>query len=169
MHHILGTVTRVLFRFLFLQTRVFIANALRFSKSENKIYCMSVRKDKHSPVTEGFHTEEQSSHPASIAGSVLVFSPSLLMLLIKDFCVRNPYGLKPKKLPCVTSRCSIYTFKNFTLFRMFFLKQGSVLNLKNCLRYLYIFVTKIILCTIENAVVILTYLLYKLEAYHFLD
>jgi hypothetical protein len=47
---------------------------------------MSVRKDKHSPVTEGFHTDEQSSYPVSIAGSVLVFSPSLLMLLIKDFC-----------------------------------------------------------------------------------
>jgi hypothetical protein len=97
MCHILGTVTRVLFRFLFLQTRVLSRTPLDSQKA--RIKSMSVRKDKHSPVTEGFNKDEQSSHPVSIAGSVLVFSPSLLMLLIKDFCVRNPYGLKPKKLP----------------------------------------------------------------------
>jgi hypothetical protein len=97
----------------------------------------------YSPVT---------SYPVSIAGSV--FSPPLLMLLIKDFSEMSAW-ISTQKV-AVTSQ-ALYTFRNshFTLFRMLSLKQGSVLNLKICLLalwqyfkiYSYILVTKIILCT----------------------
>ena len=86
---------------------------------------MSVRKDKHSPVTEGFLTDEQSSYPVSIAGSVLVFFPPLLMLLIKDFCEMSAWILT-QKVPG-TLAGALHTVHLETHILHVVLKQGSVL------------------------------------------
>jgi hypothetical protein len=96
--HILGTVKRVLFRFLFLQNRVLSRTPLDSQKA--RIKSMSVRKDKHSPLTD---TQMSNLPILYLLHEVYLFFPLLCLCYSFKIFVRCPHGFKGAKASDIRS------------------------------------------------------------------